>query len=108
MQFVRMPRGIHQRMAQSIEITRALAVAALLLSLASPALAQDRRTTGATGTLPPAGVGQKGIPEWSGESGSSGHPLMMADAIRSLAANFSSRPESPWPFAGRRGGSPAA
>ncbi|HEY0566994.1 MAG TPA: lytic murein transglycosylase, partial [Xanthobacteraceae bacterium] len=26
--------------------------------------------------------------EWSGESGSSGHPLMQADAIRASAGNF--------------------
>ena len=43
-----------------------------------------------------------GAPEWSGESGSSGHPLMAADAIRAAAANFRSCLEGLWPLAGRR------
>jgi membrane-bound lytic murein transglycosylase B len=90
-------------MAQTIQMTRGLAVAALLLSLASPGLAQDRRASGPTGTLPPAGASQRGVPEWSGESGSSGHPLMTADAIRASASNFSSCLESLWPLAARRG-----
>ena len=47
-------------------------------------------------------------PEWSGESGSSGHPLMTADAIRAAAANFGSCIESLWPLAAHRGVSRAA
>src|SRR5215467_8076383 len=44
-----------------------------------------------------------GTPEWSGESGSSGHPAMQADAIRAAAANFRSCLEELWPYAARRG-----
>jgi membrane-bound lytic murein transglycosylase B len=40
---------------------------------------------------------------WSGESGSSGHPDMQADVIRTAAANFKSCLEQIWPLAGRRG-----
>ena len=81
-----------------------MALATLLISLgtSAPAPAQDRRAAGATGTLPPAASGQSSR-EWSGESGSSGHPLMTADAIRSSAANFSACVESLWPLAARRG-----
>jgi lytic murein transglycosylase len=43
------------------------------------------------------------VPEWSGESGSSGHPLMTAEAIRSAAANFRGCLAGLWPLAERRG-----
>jgi membrane-bound lytic murein transglycosylase B len=42
-------------------------------------------------------------PEWSGQSGSSGHPLMTAEAIRAAAANFGTCLENLWPEAARRG-----
>jgi membrane-bound lytic murein transglycosylase B len=42
-------------------------------------------------------------PEWTGESGSSGHPLMTADAIRAAAADFPNCLEAMWPLAERRG-----
>ena len=59
----------------------------------------------------PGGAGSSAVavaparapPEWSGESGSSGHPLMTADAIRSAAANFHGCLEALWPQAERRG-----
>jgi membrane-bound lytic murein transglycosylase B len=62
-------------------------------------------TTGSiTPTAPqPAAPVTPGIPEWSGESGSSGHPLMTADAIRTAAANFHGCLEGMWPEAARRG-----
>jgi membrane-bound lytic murein transglycosylase B len=41
--------------------------------------------------------------EWSGESGSSGHPLMQADAIRAAAANFQDCLEDLFPLAAKRG-----
>ena len=41
--------------------------------------------------------------QWSGASGSSGHPLMQADAIRAAAANFRTCLEDLWPLAARRG-----
>jgi membrane-bound lytic murein transglycosylase B len=44
-----------------------------------------------------------GAPEWSGQSGSSGHPLMTAEAILSAAANFGTCLEGLWPDAARRG-----
>lgn len=42
-------------------------------------------------------------PEWSGESGGSGHPLMQADAIRQSAANFQHCLQSLYPAAAKRG-----
>jgi lytic murein transglycosylase len=44
-----------------------------------------------------------GSPEWSGESGASGDPLMAADAIRAAAADFPNCMERLWPLAARRG-----
>ena len=44
-----------------------------------------------------------GTPEWSGESGASGHPLMTAEAIRAAAANFRACLEALRPQAQRRG-----
>src|SRR4029079_16858112 len=40
--------------------------------------------------------------EWSGESGSSGHPDMQASAIRAAAARFESCVEGLWPLAAKR------
>ena len=42
-------------------------------------------------------------PEWSGQSGASGHPLMTAEAIRAAAADFPNCLERMWPEAARRG-----
>src|ERR1700732_4480157 len=42
-------------------------------------------------------------PEWSGESGASGHPLMTAQAIRAAPANFPRSLAGLWPPAARRG-----
>src|SRR6266700_1516049 len=53
-----------------------------------------------TGSVPSATPGGS---EWSGESGSSGHPSMTADAIRAAAANFRTCLEGLWPMAARRG-----
>jgi len=44
-----------------------------------------------------------GTPEWSGQSGSSGHPLMTAEAILAAAANFGACLEGLWRDAARRG-----
>jgi membrane-bound lytic murein transglycosylase B len=84
-------------------------VAALVASLADPVLAQQPlaplpvpSTTGTLPTTPPSAR------EWSGESGSSGHPLMTADAIRAAAANFGACLEGLWPQAQRRGVSRAS
>src|ERR1041385_4234922 len=77
-------------------LRHALAILAALMASATAApLAQN------TGALPPAI--QQGVPQWSGEDGSSGHPLMTADAIREAAANFHGCLERLWPAAARRG-----
>src|SRR3984893_14350225 len=47
----------------------------------------------------PGAAATPGAPEWSGESGSSGHPLMTAEAIRAAAANFHACLEALWPEA---------
>jgi membrane-bound lytic murein transglycosylase B len=62
-------------------------------------------TTGSVNPTAPAqpAPSASGPPEWSGESGSSGHPLMTADAIRAAAANFHNCLEQLWPEAARRG-----
>jgi lytic murein transglycosylase len=46
--------------------------------------------------------------DWSGTSGSSGHPDMQADMIRAAAANFGACLERMWPLAARRGVSRAS
>ena len=46
---------------------------------------------------------QATAPEWSGESGASGHPLMQSDAIRQSAANFQACLQSLYPAAAKRG-----
>src|SRR4051812_28341892 len=57
----------------------------------------------AQGLAPPAAVPAPTPPkEWTGESGSSGHPQMEAAAIRRAAANFESCLEGLWPLAAKR------
>lgn len=63
-----------------------------------PFTASANTTTASVTPYAPAGPG-----EWSGESGSSGHPLMQAEAIRAAAANFANCLERMWPLAARRG-----
>lgn len=53
-------------------------------------------------TAAPAPPVSSTAPEWSGESGASGHPLMQASAIRRAAANFESCLGRLWPLAARR------
>lgn len=55
----------------------------------------------ATGSVPAAKAA--GPPEWSGQPGSSGHPLMTTEAILAAAAGFSNCLEALWPEAARRG-----
>src|SRR5258707_14587682 len=62
----------------------------------------------ATQAQPPVAATAPIVPkEWTGESGSSGHPLMQARAIRQAAANFESCLEGLWPPAQKRNISPA-
>src|SRR5262245_29580845 len=99
-----------------IRVTHPAAVAAVAAALAAPAFGQgfDIRSWfpgGTTGTVSPPATAQAPAPQstpapapsspppWSGESGSSGHPLMTADAIRASAANFRACLEGLWPQA---------
>ena len=56
----------------------------------------DARAERAARSPPPSPAPPK---EWTGESGSSGHPLMQASAIRAAAADFESCLEGLWPLA---------
>jgi lytic murein transglycosylase len=102
-----------------LRVVAAALVAGALASAAGPASAQDNRSaqsqssggffTGSIGRLfggpsaPAAPAAPPGKDDWSGESGSSGHPLMQADAIRAAAANFDNCLAGYWPDAARRG-----
>jgi lytic murein transglycosylase len=93
-----------------------LGAAVAVMAVAGPAFGQAGETrfpfslfggtTGSAATPAPAPLPAltppSPPPEWSGESGSSGHPLMTADAIRAAAANFRSCLERLWPLAARR------
>ena len=77
--------------------------------LATPAPGFDLRSlfnapAATTGALPPPAA----APEWSKESGSSGHPEMTAAAIRAAAADFRGCLAGLWPQAERRGVTHAA
>jgi membrane-bound lytic murein transglycosylase B len=96
--------------ARSILGVAAVATTALAVASTAPVLGQafDLRSLfnsagTTTGTLPPPASAPGAVPEWSGESGSSGHPLMTAEAIRSAAANFRGCLAGLWPLAERRG-----
>ena len=80
-----------------------LTAAILTATLMGGAAAQDRDDRYITGTISPPAVTPGAPPQWSGESGASGHPLMAAPAIRAAAANFHMCLERLWPAAGRRG-----
>jgi lytic murein transglycosylase len=85
-----------------------LVVAAMVLTLAGGAAAQDSRFadySGPTGSIAPAkpALSRSRPAEWSGESGGSGSPLMAAEAIRFAAENFHTCIERLWPLAARRG-----
>jgi peptidoglycan lytic transglycosylase B len=89
---------------------RALQIAAAtLLLVANGAGAQVGKVDRPPLGLPSPGTGSvapampPAAPAWSGESGSSGHPAMDADAIRIAAANFPACLERLWPDAARRG-----
>jgi membrane-bound lytic murein transglycosylase B len=56
-------------------------------------------TTGSVPSPKPPGA----YPEWSGQPGSSGHPLMTTEAILAAASNFGNCLEGLWPDAARRG-----
>src|SRR5437868_7053192 len=90
---------------QKIDCGAGPLVAATAMMLAwVPASAQDGRYPGARAAVATAPVGlPSAAPPWTGEPGSSGHPLMMPDAIRSAAASFKECLEGLWPLAAKRG-----
>jgi membrane-bound lytic murein transglycosylase B len=94
------------KLARSIPFLGAVAVTTAALT--APALGQGfdirtlfNRPNATTGTIPPAATAT--TPEWSGESGASGHPLMTAEAIRAAAADFGRCLAALEPLAERRG-----
>src|SRR5262249_10599936 len=96
------------RAARSIRLLGAVAMVTGALVAPVPAQGFDLRSlfgigAATTGTVPPAGPAQSGTPDWSGESGASGHPLMTAEAIRAAAANFRGCLAGLWPLAEARG-----
>ncbi len=72
----------------------------------APLIAPFRSTPAPATSAPPAtgtvATATPGAPEWSGQSGSSGHPLMTAEAIRAAAASFPACLAGLWPDAARR------
>ena len=94
------------RFAPSISLPSGALLAAI--AWVAPALGQgfDIRalfnSPGASTATSPAAAAA-GDQEWSGESGSSNHPLMTAQAIRAAAANFRNCLAGLWPAAERRG-----
>jgi lytic murein transglycosylase len=70
---------------------------------AAPRPALSTPMAGGATAPAPAAPASSGTREWSGESGSSGHPLMTAEAIRRAAASFPACLARLWPEAARRG-----
>jgi membrane-bound lytic murein transglycosylase B len=102
------------KMAHTRSLIAAVCVAGGLAGAPGPAAAQIieklfpflATTSQPEAPAPPAPApapNGSGAPEWSGQSGSSGHPLMTADAILAAAGNFSACLEGLWPDAAGRG-----
>ncbi|MGV3633027.1 MAG: lytic murein transglycosylase, partial [Pseudorhodoplanes sp.] len=86
------------------------ATASIPQAAPSPQSAQLSRSASNVPTRPAAhsasarrAYAQATGPEWSGESGSSGHPLMDAGAIRAAAADFQGCLQRLYPAAAKRG-----
>jgi membrane-bound lytic murein transglycosylase B len=60
-------------------------------------------STGSVQTPAPQAAPPAGSSEWSGQPGSSGHPLMTTEAILAAAQNFPNCIEGLWPEAAKRG-----
>jgi lytic murein transglycosylase len=69
---------------------------------AAPALVAPAPAVAPAPTVPVAPAAPAPPIPWSGEDGSSGHPLMKASAIRAAAANFERCIEGLWPLAAKR------
>jgi membrane-bound lytic murein transglycosylase B len=76
---------------------RAFRIASAVVAATSVATASAQQTGSISN--PPAPP----PPQWSGLSGSSGHPLMTAEAITAAASDFSNCLDRIWPEAARRG-----
>src|SRR5262245_33637173 len=82
-------------------VLRQISIVALVLaglSACADTPADTRMQFTATAPTAPTGA-----PEWSGQSGASGHPLMTADAIRAAAVDFPNCLARLAPDAARRG-----
>jgi membrane-bound lytic murein transglycosylase B len=92
------------RLARSTDLLSAVALVAVV-ALPAPLFAQlpDIRALFNAPAAATAPAGESAVPEWSGESGASNHPLMTAQAIRAAAANFRGCLAALWPLAERRG-----
>src|ERR1700724_175286 len=79
--------------------------AALAAAMSAPAFSQGFDLRALFNPILPKqdSVSLPSDPEWSGESGASGHPLMTAQAIRAAAANLPNCVAGLWPLAARRG-----
>jgi lytic murein transglycosylase len=93
-------------LSQPIRCT--IAVLLLAAGLCAPAQAQDNPAGWVTRLFQPPVTGSvpnppAGAPQWSGQSGASGNPLMTADAIRAAAAGFGNCIARLGPDAERRG-----
>ena len=74
-----------------------------LAALPAAALAQDDRFPNLFNIVTSAVPSQTQSDKWSGQPGSSGHPLMQPDAILAAVADFKNCLERMWPDAARRG-----
>ena len=96
-------RNPNQTSTARITGNRIFAVCVLAVTMAlttQPATAQavrDERIPASTPTFNLFGTPPRAAPpEWSGEPGASGHPLMTVDAIRTAAGNFRNCLEGLW------------
>jgi lytic murein transglycosylase len=96
------------KMADMKSLIAAACIAGALSGASAPAAAQIVEKlfpflAPSQPAAPAPAPNSSGAPEWSGQSGSSGHALMTADAILAAAANFNTCLEGLWPDAARRG-----
>jgi membrane-bound lytic murein transglycosylase B len=95
-------------MNRSKRLFAAMCAAGVMLGSLGSAVAQFQLPFAlpwSTGPVPaPAQAPKPASPsDWSGQPGSSGHPLMTTEAIMAAAANFSLCLEGLWPDAAKRG-----
>src|SRR5581483_9914784 len=91
-------------LAAAVALTSASAAAAQGFNWRSLFGSSPATTGSVSSSAPSAQPGSpSAAPEWSGESGASGHPLMTAEAIRSAAGSFRNCLAGLWPLAARRG-----